>query len=177
MSITETKKSRIIFDSWIARIGSYTGWFWLAVWTLGGIVGLVDLFSGKTNDSVDIAMPFVSFGIASLNILLIRSSRRTKLLIQDYRLFSSVISDTGKKSVHEIAAKLKKDPEWIRERIQLMYRRGYFSGPFEFSDQKTEIDKNPAATPYITKCPGCGAANSIRESGDRCVYCGSPLKK
>ena len=58
------KKIRIIIDLWIARIGSYFAWFWLAVWVLAGIAGISDLISGEAKDSMDWFIPFICLGIA-----------------------------------------------------------------------------------------------------------------
>ena len=171
-----TKKTRIIIDLWIARIGSYFAWFWLAVWVLAGITGISDLISGEAKDSMDWFIPFICLGIAALNFLMVRSFRRTKALIADFRLYSSVWSGSGSKSVRDVATKLKKDPELIRERILEMCRRGYYSGQFDFNEQAVVF--NDAVTgPSIRQCPGCGATNTVQKTGDKCVYCGSPLKK
>ncbi len=171
-----TKKTRIIIDLWIARIGSYFAWFWFAVWALAGTVSVSELVSGEAKDSLDWFMPVICFGVAALNFLLIRSFRRTKALIADFRLYSSVWSGSGSKSVREVARKLKKDPDRIRERILEMCRRGYYSGQFDFNEQAIVFDESVTG-PSIRQCPGCGATNAVQKNGDKCIYCGSPLKR
>ena len=169
-----TKKTRILIDLWVSRIGSYFAWFWFTVWALVGIVGISELISGEAKEPLDYFMPLICFGIAALNFLMIRSCRRTKALISDFRLYSSVWSGSGKKSIQELAQKLKKDPDSIRDRILEMCRRGYYSGTFDFSEQTIVFEK---AGPSIRQCPGCGATNAVQKNGDKCLYCGSPLKR
>ena len=66
----QKRKTRIILDIWIARIGSAFGWVCLVFWAMMGLVGLADL--GTAKDNIDRIMPFICIGLAALHYLLIR---------------------------------------------------------------------------------------------------------
>ena len=168
-----TGKTRIWIDLWIARIGSAIAWFFFLTWTLAGIVGITELLNGEAKDHLDHWMPLICFGIAALHFILIRSFRKTRSLIGDFRLYSSVFSGSETKSVSEIAKKIHADPSVIRERLQEMCRRGYFSGHFDFPEEKMVFAD---VSPSVLQCPGCGATNKIMKNGDCCIYCGSPMR-
>lgn len=169
-----SRRKRVWIDLWIARIGSVIAWFWLVVWALAGTVAVADLLSGQRKDSLDLFMPFICFGIAALHILLIRSFRRTKSLVGDFQLFASVLSRSDKKTVQSIAKALKKDPEWTRGRILEMCRRGYFTGQFDYTEEKI-VFENVGKETTVIQCPGCGARNAVSRTGEKCVYCSAPL--
>ena len=163
-------------DLWIARIGAVWVWFWFVLWILVGIVGITEIVGGKETEPLDYAMPFICFGLAVVHIPLIRSFRRTKELVSDFRLYSSVFSGAGEKNVDVICRSCGTDSQTVQKRIQEMCRRGYFTGHFDLSEQTLVFD-NLGDEAYVLQCPGCGALNAIRKNGDCCTYCGSPLKK
>ena len=165
------KKTRVVLDIWIARIGAVIGWIFLVFWALMGIVGLAEL--GSAEDATHRVMPFVCLGLAALHYLLIRAMRKTKDLVGDFRLYSSVLAQDPDKEIAGIANALKIPQEQVTRRMQEMCRRGYFSGHINFKAQRMEMD--PVAGLSVAHCPGCGAATAISRTGDTCRYCGAPL--
>ena len=176
MKQTGRRKIRVWVDLWIARIGAVWVWFWFVLWILVGIVGITEIVGGKETEPLDYAMPFICFGLAVVHIPLIRSFRRTKELVADFRLYSSAFSGAGEKNVDVICRSCGTDSQTVQKRIQEMCRRGYFTGHFDLSEQTLVFD-NLGDEAYVLQCPGCGAPNAIRKNGDCCTYCGSPLKK
>ena len=86
----QERKTRVVLDIWIARLGSVFGWIFLVFWTMMGAVGLAEL--GSAEDATHRVMPFVCLGLAALHYLLIRAMRKTKDLVGDFRLYSSVLA-------------------------------------------------------------------------------------
>ena len=165
------KKTRVVLDIWIARIGAVIGWIFLVFWALMGIVGLTELPSAR--DNVAVVMPFVCLGFAALHYLLIRAMKRTRDLVADFRLYSAVLAQDPDKDITGIADALKIPQEQVTRRLQEMCRRGYFSGHINFKAQRMEMD--PVADLSVAHYPGCGAATAISRTGDTCRYCGAPL--
>ncbi len=169
----QERKTRIILDTWISRIGSVIGWVFLVLWALIGVIGLAEL--PKARNGAEYVMPFFCLGIAGLHFLLIRSMKRTKQLVQDFRLYSSVLAQDPDKEISGIAEALNLPEEQVMSRLQTMCGRGYFSGHMNFRTKRMEL--NPGRGVSVERCPGCGATTSISHSGDTCRYCGVPLKK
>ena len=167
------KKTRIIVDTWIARIGSIFGWCCLVFWAVPAIVGLAELPEAKR--SVDYAAPIICLGLAAVHWLLIRAMKRTKELVKDFRLYSSVLAQDPEKSIPGIAEALKLPEEQVMNRLQAMCRRGYFSGHINFRTKQMELYTNQGFS--VEHCPGCGATTAISRTGDSCRYCGAPLKR
>ncbi len=167
----QKRKTRIILDIWIARIGSAFGWVCLVFWAMMGLVGLADL--GTAKDNIDRIMPFICIGLAALHYLLIRKMKSTKELVKDFRLYSSVLAQDPDKQIPGIAEALKIPQETVMRRLQEMCRRGYFSGHINFSMQRMDLD--PGLGLSVEHCPGCGATTAISHTGDVCRYCGAPL--
>ena len=138
-----------------------------------GIVGLADL--GDAKDGTDLVMPFVCLGLAALHYLLIRAMKKTKALVGDFRLYSSVLAQDPNKDITGIAKALQIPQEQVMRRLQEMCRRGYFSGHINFQAQRMELD--PVRDLSVEHCPGCGATTAISRTGDTCRYCGAPLTR
>lgn len=175
MANEQNNPFRIVCDTWLARIGSFNAWFWLILWTLMGIVGLGDWMNGKAADTVDKVMPFVSFGFAAANILLLLASRKTKRLIKDFRLYGPVLAHEPDKSVPQLAAALNKPLVEVKSQLIEMCRRGYFNGYLDHQRQQLVFAAQPSSPLHVRYCPGCGAKNAIKKTGDACRYCGAPL--
>lgn len=169
----EKKKKRVILDIWIARIGSAFGWIFLVLWTMMGAVGLAEL--GEAKDSTHRVMPFVCLGLAALHYLLIRRMRDTRKLVEDFRLYSSVLAQDPEKEITGIAEALKIPQETVMRRLQEMCRRGYFSGHINFNTRRMELGQGKGLS--VEQCPGCGATTAISSTGDVCRYCGTPLRR
>ena len=167
------RKVRIILDTWIARIGSVFGWVCLVFWAIMAAVGLSELPVAKR--SVDYVAPFICLGLAGVHYLLIRTMKRTKELVKDFRLYSSVLAQDPDKEISGISAALNIPEEQVMKRLQEMCSRGYFSGHINFHLKRMEL--NPGSGVSVERCPGCGATTSVSRSGDTCRYCGAPLKK
>ena len=165
------KKTRIILDIWIARLGSVFGWVFLVFWAMMGIVGLANI--GEAQDGMDRVLPFVCLGLAALHYLLIRAMKKTRDLVGDFRLYSAVLAQDPDKEISGIANALKIPQEQVVKRLQEMCRRGYFSGHINFQTQQMELNTDLS----IEHCPGCGATTAISRTGDTCRYCGAPLKR
>ena len=116
---------RIQCDIWLARIGSAFAWFWLVLWVLIGMVGLGDLMNGKSAETVDKVMPFVSFGFAAANMPLLLASRKTKRLIKDFRLYCPVLAHEPDKSIPQLAAALNKPLEEVKGQLTIEGCLGY----------------------------------------------------
>ena len=168
----QERKTRVVLDIWIARLGSVFGWIFLVFWTMMGAVGLAEL--GSAEDATHRVMPFVCLGLAALHYLLIRAMRKTKDLVGDFRLYSSVLAQDPDKEIAGIANALKIPQEQVTRRMQEMCRRGYFNGHINFKAQRMELDPGSVS---VEHCPGCGAVTAINRTGDRCRYCGAPLKR
>lgn len=168
------RKVRIILDTWIARIGAVFGWFCLVMWALVGIVGLTELPEAKR--SIDYSAPFICFGLAAVHWPLIRAMKRTRSLVGDFRLYSSVLAKDPDKDIAGIAKTLKIPEDQVMRRMQIMCRRGYFSGHINFGTGRMELNTAPQGV-SVEHCPGCGATTAISRTGDTCRYCGAPLKR
>ena len=169
----QKKKFRITLDIWIARLGLIFGWIFLVFWAMMGIVGLAEL--GEARDGVHRVMPFVCLGLAALHYLLIRAMADTKALVEDFRLYSSVLAQDPEKEIPGIAEALRIPQEQVMKRLQAMCRRGYFSGHINFGTQRMELE--PERGLSVEHCPGCGATTAISHTGDSCRYCGAPLRR
>lgn len=169
----EKKKFRVTLDIWIARIGALFGWIFLLFWVLMGIVGLAKL--PEASNRVETVMPFVCLGLAALHVPLIRATRRTKKLVEDFRRYSSVLAQDPDKAIAGISDALRIPQEQVIYRLQEMCSRGYFSGHINFTSQRMEL--NPGENFSVERCPGCGAPNAVSRTGDTCRYCGSPLRR
>ena len=168
----QERKTRVVLDIWIARLGSVFGWIFLVFWTMMGVVGLAEL--GSAPDTTHRVMPFVCLGLAALHYLLIRAMRKTKDLVGDFRLYSSVLAQDPDKEIAGIANALKIPQEQVTRRMQEMCRRGYFNGHIDFKAQRMELDHGPVS---VEHCPGCGATTAISRTGDTCRYCDAPLHR
>lgn len=169
----QRKRIRITLDIWIARLGIIFGWICLVFWAIMGAVGLSEL--GEAEDGVDRVMPFIALGLAALHYLLIRAMRYTRNLVEDFRLYSSVLAQDPDKEISGIAEALKIPQETVMKRLQAMCRRGYFNGHINYKAQRMELE--PELGLSVEHCPGCGATTAIGNTGDVCRYCGAPLKR
>ena len=166
-------KTRVVFDTWIARLGSVFGWICLVFWALMAAAGFARL--GEARDGMDRALPFICLGLAAVHYLLIRAMRKTKELVEDFRLYSSVLAQDPDKEIAGITETLKIPQEQVMRRLQEMCRRGYFDGHINFRTQRMEL--NAAKGVSVERCPGCGAATAVSRTGDVCRYCGAPLTR
>ena len=164
------KKIRVLIDIWIARLGSAFGWVWLVFWGMMAAASLAMLPEAK--ELLDWMMPAICLGLAVTHYFLIRAMKRTKRLIQDFRLYSSVIAG-GEETAAGIAETLKTPEEEVMRELREMCRRGYFNGHIDFQTRRMKLD--PAGEQYVARCPGCGATTAIYKTGDACRYCGAPL--
>ena len=146
-------------------------WFWLVIWALVGIVGLTEL--PEAEKKMDVVAPFICLGLAALHYLLIRRMRYTKELVEDFRLYSSVLAQDPDKEISGIAKALKIPEDTVMRRMQAMCRRGYFSGHINYAANRMELE--PERGLSVEHCPGCGATTAISRTGDVCRYCGAPL--
>ena len=164
------RKFRVILDFWIARIGIAFGWVCLVFWSLISIVAIAD----KKEEPLDWAMIVICVGLAAVHYLLIRRMRVTQELVEDFRLYSSLIAQ-GDDQVSEIAEKLSTNDDEVMKDLQKMCRRGYFHGHMDLSTRRLALDTGEGQ--YVARCPGCGATTAIYKTGDACRYCGAPLVK
>ena len=163
---------RATADIWLARIGTAFGWFWFVLYALVAVVAVCDLFDGKkARESLDYAMPLICAGLAAVHFLLIRVSKRTRVLVGDFRLYAKVLAEN--KSLTALSAKVKEPKEQVEKKLAEMCKRGYFKGKLDLSGDCLVLDSPDSA--YAARCPGCGATTAIYRNGDRCRYCGNPL--
>ncbi len=172
------KNARTVIDLWIARIGSVFGWVWFVFWAGVTIAGIFELPNAK--DSMDYAFPLIGGLVAAAFYLLIRAAKRTRLLVQEFRLYAGFLA--GNKSVKALCAAVGQPREKVLRNLLTMCRRGYIKGHIDREADEVvlegRIDRGPdravpgaAADPV--RCPGCGAMN---RAGDTCRYCGNPIK-
>ncbi len=171
---------RVYLDLWIARLGSIFAWVWLVFWGLICIVSIPGVFSEGPKDGLDLLMPLICFGLAAVHWLLVRAAKNTRKLVQDFRLYSSVLAGDPDKSVGGICRALGLKEEEVMKRLQKMCARGYFRGHIDYSAGRMVFDplgesvSAPAGT-LAVRCPGCGAPNMLSGRSGECRYCGSPL--
>ena len=108
-------------------------------------------------------------------IPLLLASRKTKRLIRDFRLYGPVLAHEPDKSVPQLAKTLNKPLEEVQGQLSEMCRRGYFNGYLDHQRQQLVFAAQPQTPVHVRYCPGCGAKNAIKKTGDACRYCGAPL--
>ncbi len=172
------KNARTVIDLWIARIGSVFGWVWFVFWAGITIAGIFELPNAK--DSMDYAFPIISGLLAAAHYLLIRTAKRTRSLVQEFRLYARFLA--GNKSVNALCAAVGQSRETVLRNLMTMCRRGYIKGHIDPEADEVvlegQIDREtdqavPGAAAVPVRCPGCGAMN---RAGDKCRYCGNPIE-
>ena len=103
------------------------------------------------------------------------ASRKTKRLIKDFRLFCPVLAHEPDKFVPQLAATLNKPLVEVKSQLIEMCRRGYFNGYLDHQRQQLVFAAQSSSPLHVRYCPGCGAKNAIKKTGDACRYCGAPL--
>ena len=166
MAKGQQNQARIFLDIWLARLGSVFAWVWLVFW---GVIGVAGFFVIHGAD--EIYLPVICLGLAALHALIIRSARRTKDLVKDFRLYSSVLAHD--RNVNDLSAAVGSTREEVLKKLREMCRRGYFNGHLDLKNDAMVFREAPEA--YVARCPGCGAAARVYRSGDLCRYCGTPL--
>ena len=162
------RKFRVILDFWIARIGAVFGWVCLVFWGMISIIALTD----RKDEPLDWGMTGICIGLAALHYFLIRRMRATRELVEDFRLYSSLIAQ-GNDQIPALSGELGADEEAVMGNLQRMCRRGYFHGHMDLQERRLVLDT--AGEQYVARCPGCGATTAIYKTGDVCRYCGAPL--
>ena len=143
-----------------------------------GLVGLADIIGGKAKDSTDIIMPFVCIALAAVHFLLLRSCRKTKALVHDFRLYCSALAQIPDHSVTEMASILGVPADTAAKKLQEMCRRGYFNGYMDHKKQRMIFNGAFSETQLnVVYCPGCGARNAVSSAGGNCRYCDAPLSR
>ena len=163
------RKFRATLDIWIARIGTAFGWVCCVVYALTAVVGFCELSEAKNN--VDRVMPFVCLGLAALHFLIVRASKRTRNLVNDFRFYATILAKD--KSISALSEKVKEPRETVEKKLLLMCRRGYFKGRVDIGRDRMVLNSGGEA--YAARCPGCGATTKILKTGEICRYCGNPL--
>ena len=160
------RRPRIILDTLIAHAGALFGWVNTVFWGLIGVAGFFVIHGAD-----EIWMPVISLGLAALHALIIRSARRTKDLVKDFRLYSSVLAQD--RSVSDLSEAVGSTREEVLKKLREMCRRGYFNGHIDLKTDTMTFREAPEGS--AARCPGCGAAAMVYRSGDLCRYCGTPL--
>ena len=127
---------RIKLDIWLARIGSIHAWFWLVLWAMVGVTGLADYFSGVKDTAFDLTLSLLCLGLAVLHVLMVKSCRKTKKLVKDFRVYGPALARVPDKSVPELAKVLNTPAEQVTAQIQEMCKRGYFNGYLDHQAKK-----------------------------------------
>ena len=178
---SQQNRFRIFLDTWLARIGGVFGWIWLIFWIVPGVYGMAEIIAGKADRTVDYVMPWVCLAFAFLGILLIRSARKTKALIADFRLYCAVFAHSPEKSIPALAETLNLPADEAMNNLQAMCRRGYFNGYIDHTCRQMRFTHSALSQPAapqplaVISCPGCGARNTVARSGETCRYCDAPL--
>ena len=122
------------------------------------------------------AFPIISGLLAAAHYLLIRTAKRTRSLVQEFRLYARFLA--GNKSVNALCAAVGQSRETVLRNLMTMCRRGYIKGHIDPEADEVvlegQIDREtdqavPGAAAVPVRCPGCGAMN---RAGDKCRYCG-----
>ncbi len=166
----KVRKFRVILDFWIARIGLAFGWVCLVFWGMISVIALTD----TKEEPLDWGMTGICIGLAVVHWLLIRRTQDTKELIEQFRLYSSLIAQ-GNDTISALAEKLSAAEEDVMKNLQRMCRRGYIHGHVDLQERRLALETG--GEQYVARCPGCGATTAIYRTGDACRYCGAPLVK
>ena len=162
------RKGRVMLDIILARVGIIIGWIGIAFWSLMVIVGGSQAFDAQ--DPAYWAVLVISVGFIALHVALLLFSRRTKRLVQDFRLYSTFLARNP--SLSALGASVNEKEEDVRLRLQTMCRRGYFNGRLDLQTGRMLFSHLESS---VARCPGCGATTNIYHTGDTCRYCGNPL--
>ena len=170
---------RITLDLWLARFGSVFGWVWMIFWIVPGVYGLFEVILGKAETTADFVMPWICFGLAFPHYLIIRSARKTRALIADFRVYCAVFAQEPDKSIPEAAKALKEPVETVFRQLKEMCGRGYFNGYIDHRTQRMVFpgceQEQTGGGVTVVHCPGCGAPNAVSSGGGACRYCDAPL--
>ena len=160
------RKTRIMLDILIAHAGGVFGWVMMLFWLMTCAGGFM-IMKGPG----DLFLPILCLGFAALHWLIIRSARRTRELVKDFRLYSSILA--GDRSLDNLCAVLGLEREKVLKNLREMCRRGYIDGYLDMKLDKMAFNKTEES--YVARCPGCGATARVFRTGDVCRYCGNPL--
>lgn len=171
----ERTRPRVWIDMILSWVETVFGIYWLCIFSLICMVGTYEALDSSyeyVDRTVAIPAVILCFGLAIGAFLIIRASFKTRKLIGTFRYYSTYL--VRDKSIADLARCVNEPEEDVRAKIEQMCRRGYFSGKFDPESNKLVF--NMPATPYVARCPGCGATTNIYKTGDTCRYCGNPLE-
>lgn len=149
----------------------------------------------------DIVSAIVCLIFVALGVWLIKVSRKTSKLINEFKKYVAAISHKPDGYIPDIAASIGTSEDVVRTNLELMLKKKYFSNAYidkssnciiisgRQSGQNMANSAN-ASMPtgnvpnmistvemVTVKCPGCGGINTIAkgQTGE-CDYCGSGIK-
>ncbi len=132
-----------------------------------------------------------------ISVILIIARIQESKKEDNYTLYKDLIFRKGMRNLSEISAETGRLYLIVKYEIQEMINRGILVGAYidkasetivftapqkEFQEayQDEEIltsspDIQPSATPTQTRCPNCGASQTLINGNGECEYCGTPL--
>ena len=85
------------------------------------------------------------------------------------------VNDDHLYTVNEIAAQLGIRERFVRDKLDVCFRRGYLKGFKRDGDNITaNFNRDIRNAVRAAECPNCGAKYSYDPFDPRCPYCGSP---
>lgn len=133
----------------------------------------------------------------ALGIWLIVLSRKKTKLIKEFKKYVTVISCSPDGYIPDLAVSLGTSEDVVRNNLELMIRKKYFSNAFIDHSSNSIVIANrqnaqsaasantgayahaaaPAAQMVTVKCKGCGGINTVQKGSIKeCDYCGSSIK-
>ena len=163
------RKIRMMLVLGASRLGSFLGWGGLSFWLF--ITGATIFELPEAKDALDWGMPLICGGLAVAHYLLIRYAKKSRQTLQTFRLYSAYLAQNS--SVAALAESIGEPKAEVMKQVQEMCRRGYYNGHLDVGTERLVLNQEEGS---VARCPGCGATTRIYHTGDRCRYCGNPLK-
>ena len=165
-----TRRFQMLLNILFSRIGTVLGWGGFVFWLF--IAGAAVFELPEAKDALDWGMPVLCGGMAAAHFLLIRRSKRSREMLQTFRMYSAYLAQNT--SVAALAEAIGAPKEQVMKQVMEMCRRGYYNGHLDVGTERLVFDQSEGS---VARCPGCGATTRIYRTGDKCRYCGNPLVK
>lgn len=179
-------KSAVLYSKIVEKVQFVCGIFFTALFGLVVVVSMLD----DVEDSVSSVFFYILFTL--LGVFLIVLSRKRKKLVRDLKEYSFRLSSDPFGSIDKLAASLRITPEAVRNNLDLMIKRRFFTDVYidrvenriifhnhgrqsPLSQSVAGVKTQPVEYQSVT-CKNCGGFNKgIKGKIIECEYCGSPL--
>jgi len=176
--MNKSKKS-VVIDSIFGKVSSVAGYGLVVI----GLIGLaVELTSDFDRFGIILALIFLGSGA-----LLVLQGLRVRNRIIRFRNYVVLILNRQITAIDVIAANVSKSTHFVREDLQKMINKRYFTNAF-INPATNEIviadtpwlslnQQQPQADWDMFTCHGCGATGAKqKDTLVHCRFCGSPIK-